>query len=60
MKYKDNRLYEGEWKNDLREGRGYEKYGNGNIYVGMFSKGKANGKGVYTWKHSGEIYDGEW
>lgn len=34
MKYKSGRLYEGDWLNDLRHGRGYEKYANGNVYLG--------------------------
>ena len=32
--YKTNRVYEGEWFNDYREGIGYEKYTNGNVYFG--------------------------
>jgi hypothetical protein len=34
MKYKSGRLFEGTWQNDLRHGRGYEKYENGNFYLG--------------------------
>lgn len=34
MIYKTGRFYEGEWLNDLRHGRGYEKYHNGNVYIG--------------------------
>lgn len=30
MKYDSNRSYLGEWRNDLRHGRGIEKYANGN------------------------------
>lgn len=32
MVYANSRRYEGEWKDDLREGKGYEKHPNGNIY----------------------------
>lgn len=32
MKYASDRLYEGEWDNDQRHGKGYERYPNGNIY----------------------------
>lgn len=34
MMYANDRRYEGEWENDLRHGRGYERHSNGNIYVG--------------------------
>ena len=36
MKYKCGRAYEGDWKNDVRHGRGYEKYENMNVYIGQF------------------------
>lgn len=44
---------------DYREGKGMERYSNGNKYEGDFVKGKAHGKGVYHWAN-GEVYDGEW
>jgi len=28
--YENSRLYEGYWKNDKREGRGFERFSNGN------------------------------
>jgi len=34
MKYKSGRLYEGDWEDDVRHGRGYERYLNGNYYIG--------------------------
>lgn len=34
MKYKSGRMYEGDWLNDVRHGRGYERYQNNNIYLG--------------------------
>ena len=49
--YKANRIYEGEWYEDLRSGKGYEKYTNGNLYYGEFLKGKAHGKGRYQWNN---------
>ena len=33
MLYMNGRKYEGEWVNDKREGRGFEKYSNGNYYL---------------------------
>jgi len=44
---------------DLREGRGYELYQNGNVYIGEFHRGKAHGSGKYLWVN-GESYEGEW
>ena len=34
MIYKSGRRYEGEWKDDMREGAGTEIYANGHIYDG--------------------------
>jgi hypothetical protein len=60
MKYRTKRCYEGSWMNDMREGPGFEIYSNGNIYVGKFKEGKANGQGTYTSKNGLETYTGEW
>lgn len=45
MKYKSGRVYEGEFLNDIRHGRGYERFENNNYYLGEFERGKAHGKG---------------
>jgi len=34
MLYVNGRRYEGEWSNDVRNGRGYEVHPNGNVYTG--------------------------
>ncbi len=60
MLYASGRRYEGYWQDDLRHKRGYERYANHNTYIGEFSKGKANGHGVYRWWSTGEVYDGQW
>ncbi len=36
MKYSNGRLYEGEFHNDDRHGKGFERYKNGNTYYGEF------------------------
>ena len=36
MKYKNGRQYEGGWLHDLRDGKGFERYANGNTYYGQF------------------------
>jgi len=42
-------VYEGSWLNDKRDGRGFERFSNGNLYEGQYEKGLVTGKGVYTW-----------
>ena len=45
-------------------GLGKYSYGNGNVYVGRFLKGRKNGLGTFTWgvksRFSGNKYFGEW
>ena len=47
MLYNSGRKYEGEWKDDLRDGRGFERHTNQNTYIGDFKDGKAHGHGIY-------------
>ena len=47
MIYSNGRVYEGQWKGDKRNGRGFEIYSNGNVDKGDFVDGKAHGKGEY-------------
>lgn len=42
-------MYDGDWVNDVRNGKGTEVWDNEkNKYVGEFKEGKKTGKGVYT------------
>ena len=61
MTYANKDVYDGEWKNDRKEGRGTMNYHNGDVYEGEFSKGKLHGKGTYTYA-SGDVSKaiGEW
>jgi len=34
--YKTSRVFEGDWKEDKRHGNGYERFSNGNTYIGMY------------------------
>jgi len=36
MIYTKGRVYEGYWENDKRHGEGYERFANGNIYIGGY------------------------
>ena len=56
--YKNGRIFEGFWMNDLKHGNGFEFYNNGNTYMGEYSEGKPHGQGIFKWK-SGEIYEGQ-
>lgn len=59
--------YEGEWKNDEKDGKGTVAhhtigtltYSNGDQYKGNFSANKKNGQGTLTLAN-GERYEGEW
>lgn len=47
-KFKNNgETYEGEFRNDKREGEGTLNYWNGSSYVGHFKEGECDGFGTY-------------
>ena len=54
------RVYEGQWVNDKREGRGFEIYTNRNVYHGLFKDNRRHGQGSYYKVDSGEVYKGQW
>ena len=55
--YKDG-VYEGEFQNGIRHGRGvFRYYETGDVYIGQWANDNKNGKGKYTWKN-GDTYDG--
>ena len=51
--------YEGEFSEDLFNGKGVLKYQDGSYYDGEFSKGKICGKGEMLFPN-GSRYDGQW
>ena len=55
---KEGDIYEGEYKNDMFEGKGALK-SRGGWYRGTFVQGEKCGKGVMNF-NSGAGYDGEW
>ena len=61
MTYANKDIYDGEWKDDRKDGQGTMKFNNGDVYKGEFSKGKIHGKGTYTYA-AGDISKsiGEW
>ena len=61
--YTSDSIYEGEWKNGKKEGKG-KFYCNkepfdGDRYEGNWKNDKQDGKGTYFFK-DGDIYDGNW
>ena len=63
--YKDGSVYEGEFKNGKKDGRGVYTYGSestseGSVYKGYFTQGKRNGFGKFThiegWSYEGVYY----
>ena len=57
MTYLDGEKYVGEFKNDIRNGRGTYTYSDGDKYVGEFKRGYRHGQGTFTW-HNGDKYVG--
>lgn len=50
-------MYEGEFREGLKHGRGKMVLSNGNTYEGSFQYGKRQGSAKYTWAN-GDTYDG--
>ncbi|KAL9651759.1 hypothetical protein ABK040_014015 [Willaertia magna] len=59
--YKDGlNVYEGEFEQDVVNGKGKMIWSNGCSYEGNFVKGKMEGFGVYTFPDKITKYEGEW
>ena len=54
-------VYEGEFKNDMKNGYGEEKYNDGSMYKGYFVNNMKEGKGILTLKKekNNSVYEGE-
>ena len=57
--YKDGYIYEGEWKNGIRNGFCKFIWVDGNYYQGDFKDSTMHGFGTMTW-NDGVTYEGEW
>jgi hypothetical protein len=51
--------YQGEWVDDIRDGRGYQIWPDGSLYEGSWKNNKANGSGRLI-HADGDVYEGEW
>lgn len=59
QKWPDGAIYEGEWREDVAEGKGKLVHVDGDVYYGEWKQDKANGFGVYQ-HANGTKYTGEW
>ena len=57
--YPDKSKYEGDFKNDMKDGHGTLEYPDGRKYVGEFKNDLMHGKGVMTTKNKRPI-EGIW
>lgn len=46
-RYSNGNIYNGNWKDDLKNGLGKMNYPNGACYEGEWMKGKKHGEGTY-------------
>ncbi len=58
MKYPNGDVYEGDWKDGLRDGSGVLRLADGGCYEGEFSDDEMSGEGTYTYPN-GDVYEGE-
>ena len=58
--YPDGAVYVGQFALGQATGQGRTVYSNGDRYEGAHVAGIREGRGVYTWKASGNAYDGRW
>ena len=52
--------YEGQWKNNLKDGIGKMTFGTDAEYTGHFTQGKRCGQGVYKYLKTKDLYSGSW
>ena len=49
MYYANGDIYEGEWLDDMRHGKGMLRLANTNRYEGEWKNNKMCGNGIFTW-----------
>ena len=59
LRFANGNVYEGDFKNNVREGKGTLRFANGEVYEGDFKNGRREGKGTYRFAN-GEVYEGDW
>ena len=58
-RYSNGDVYEGQWRNNLPDGKGRYIHFNGDEYVGQFVNGRFQGEGEYRFSN-GDVYKGGW
>lgn len=58
MEYQSGEVYEGQWKEDRRCGKGATRFQNGDLYEGEYQEDKREGMGELICKNGGR-YKGE-
>jgi len=58
----DTEAYEGQWKEDCRDGSGKQTWSDGRCYVGQFKGGQLHGSGRMEWRLSkgNMVYEGQY
>ena len=54
-----NILYEGEWKDDMKDGYGCYIFEDGTKYEGLYKEDKRTGKGYFIFPNGKIQYDGD-
>lgn len=54
-----HKQYEGEWRDDVKHGKGSLYYENGDKFEGQFARGQRSGYGVMEYAN-GDKYEGDW
>jgi hypothetical protein len=57
MEYANGDVYEGQWKNNMRNGKGKITFIDKSTYDGIWTKDQITGKGIYTY-FNGDVYEG--
>jgi hypothetical protein len=53
-------VYEGQWADDTRHGKGTMTYSSGNVYEGHWAADVRSGRGTMFYIDKGMRFDGEW
>ncbi|XP_071823129.1 alsin-like isoform X4 [Apostichopus japonicus] len=54
------KVYQGQWRDGKREGRGFLRHPNGDVYLGYFRDNQCNGNGILQCVNPASIYVGQW
>jgi hypothetical protein len=57
--FSDGAIYEGEWRNGRKEGKGKMIFSKGGVYEGDWRKDQREGKGKRIYA-DGTVYEGDW